>query len=134
MGTYASYGILVLCICFIQAFGSERCTYPDEDGNYHHCSIGSCCKKRGTWYCTRLGDSTTDCQSFSEITTRRPKTTTTTEAPKGRTYVSGYAIVGVIAGVVFVAVMVHYAIRYGRKHTNPSPVVRSPAIAIIYKV
>ena len=46
-----------------------------------------------------------------------------------------YAIGGSIAGVVIVAVVVYYAIRYNKqKHIHPSPVVRSTTVAIIYKV
>ena len=61
--TFRYHNITFCCFLFV---GYERCTYPDEDGYYHYCNIGSCCKKSGTWYCTRLGGSTRYCHSVSE--------------------------------------------------------------------
>ena len=150
MGIYASYGILVLCICFIHTFGSESCS------DVQACVMGSCCNIDGDWKCTvnYLGNS--ECIPLPQTTTRWTTTTNTTEpiAISGEATttrwttttnttepiaISGEAIaygVAGIAGFAIVAMVVSKPIRakWKQMRTPPSPVVRSRVVAIIYKV
>ena len=129
MGIYASYGILVLCICFIHTFGSESCS------DVQACVMGSCCNIDGDWKCTvnYLGNS--ECIPLPQTTTRWTTTTNTTEPIAISGEAIAYGVAG-IAGFVIVAMVVSKPIgaKWKQMRTPPSPVVRSRVVAIIYKV